>query len=206
MELVLVRHALPLRVAVDSGAADPALSDQGVEQARHLADYLSSETFDAVYSSPLRRAIQTAQPIVDRSGLGLSIVDGVAEFDRHSSEYVPVEELKAANDPRWRELVENGRIGADEDDLAFRRRVINTVESLIERHSSQRILVVCHGGVINTYLAHVLRLEDDRAFFYPNYTSIHRVAAARSGERAIVTINETSHLRGTGLPIGLHQR
>ena len=43
-------------------------------------------------------------------------------------------------------------------------------------------------------------------FFYPNYTSIHRVAAARSGERSVVTINETSHLRNTGLPMGLFQK
>ena len=41
-------------------------------------------------------------------------------------------------------------------------------------------------------------------FFYPNYTSIHRVMAARSGQRQIVTVNETPHLRGTGLPIGLY--
>lgn len=201
-----MRHALPLRVAVESGAADPALSEQGHQQASFLAEYLSSETFDAVYSSPLRRAIQTAQPVIERSGHELGIEEGVAEFDRNSSEYVPVEELKANNDPRWRELVENGRIGADEEEAAFRGRVIETVESLIERHASQRILVVCHGGVINTYLANVLGLEGARSFFYPNYTSIHRVAAARSGERAIVTINETSHLRGTGLPIGLYQR
>ena len=65
---------------------------------------------------------------------------------------------------------------------------------------------MCHGGVINSYLAHVLGLGGQPSFFYPNYTSIHRVAAAASGERSIVTINETAHLRGTGLPIGLFQR
>ena len=42
-------------------------------------------------------------------------------------------------------------------------------------------------------------------FFYPNYTSIHRVAAARSGERNVLTLNETYHLCGTGLPIGIYQ-
>ena len=46
----------------------------------------------------------------------------------------------------------------------------------------------------------------ERGFFYPNYTSINRVAAASSGERSVITINETSHLRGTGLPMGLFQR
>ena len=42
-------------------------------------------------------------------------------------------------------------------------------------------------------------------FFHPNYTSIHRVAAASSGERSVLTLNETSHLRGSGLPVGLFQ-
>ena len=76
---------------------------------------------------------------------------------------------------------------------------------MIAAHRGQRIAVVCHGGVINSYLAHVLGLAE-HSFFYPNYTSIHRVAAATSGERSIVTVNETAHLRGTGLPIGLFQR
>jgi probable phosphoglycerate mutase len=66
--------------------------------------------------------------------------------------------------------------------------------------------VVCHGGVINCYLSHVIGLEHEAlGFFYPNYTSIHRVAASSRGHRSVVTINETSHLRGTGLPMGLVQ-
>jgi probable phosphoglycerate mutase len=61
--------------------------------------------------------------------------------------------------------------------------------------------------VINAYLTHILDMDvSSRGFFYPNYTSIHRVAAASSGERSVVTINETSHLRGTGLPMGLFQK
>jgi probable phosphoglycerate mutase len=43
-------------------------------------------------------------------------------------------------------------------------------------------------------------------FFYPDHTSIHRVAASRSGIRSIVTIDETSHLRHTGVPMGLFQK
>ena len=43
-------------------------------------------------------------------------------------------------------------------------------------------------------------------FFYPNYTSINRIVASRSGVRSLVTLNETSFLRGTGLPMGLVQK
>lgn len=205
MELLLVRHALPVRRELDEGVADPELSEAGRAQARHLAEYLASERLHAVYASPLRRARETAEPLAAEQGLPVLVEDGVAEWDRNSSHYVPVEELKAANDPRWQALVRGEWTVEDESPDEFQHRVVETLERLIDRHPSQKIAVVCHGGVINSYLAHILGTPDPTGFFYPNYTSIHRVAAARSGERSIVTVNETAHLRGTGLPIGLHQ-
>jgi probable phosphoglycerate mutase len=61
MELILVRHALPERQQVASGTADPPLSPVGVEQAAKVARWLTSETIDTVFSSPMRRAKETAQ-------------------------------------------------------------------------------------------------------------------------------------------------
>ena len=203
---MLIRHAIPVKRRVEHGPADPDLSEQGRSQVNLLVDYLSTERIAAVYSSPLKRAHQTASPLAVRLGQGVQVVDGVAEFDRDSNEYVPVEELKASNDPRWREMVERGYFNADHEEREFQSRVVESIEGLIGRHPSESIAVVCHGGVINAYLAHVLGILDRGPFFYPNYTSIHRIAAARTGERAVVTINETSHLRGSGLPIGLHHR
>jgi 2,3-bisphosphoglycerate-dependent phosphoglycerate mutase len=206
MELLLIRHALPARRELVSGAADPELSPAGRAQAGHLAEYLAEERLDAIYASPLRRAMQTARPLADARGTDVTIVDAVAEWDRNANEYVPVEELKAANDPRWQAILTNDWTSHDESPLEFHTRVVEAIEALIDRHASQRIAVVCHGGVINRYLGHVLGLPlETGSFFYPNYTSIHRVAAARSGERSIVTVNETSHLRRTGLPMGLFQ-
>lgn len=206
MEIILIRHAIPVRKELETGPADPELSPAGHTQSELLADYLSSETIDAVYASPMRRARETAAPLARRLDLDVTIVDGVAEFDRNSEWYVPVEELKAANDPRWHELVSGRWNGTDESETEFVERVVTSVESIIDRHSSQRVAVICHGGVINAYVARILGLGNQRGFFYPNYTSIHRIAAARSGERSVVTLNETSHLRGSGLPIGMFQK
>ena len=108
--------------------------------------------------------------------------------------------------PRWQQMVNGEWTGFEETEEEFSRGVVSTIESLIERHESQRIAIVCHGGVINAYVSHCLGLPNSRGFFYPNYTSIHRIAAARSGERSIVTLNETSHLRLSGLPMGLFQK
>ncbi|MFM7536468.1 MAG: histidine phosphatase family protein [Acidimicrobiales bacterium] len=205
MELLLIRHALPVRRENAGGPADPELSEAGAAQAELLAEYLAAEHLHAVYASPLQRARQTAAPLAQRKGVTVVIEDGVAEYDRHSDSYVPVEELKAANDPRWKEIVATGGQYDDISAEEFQALVVGSVEKLIAAHGGHKIAVVCHGGVINAYLAHVLRLADPTGFFYPNYTSIHRVAAARSGERSILTINETSHLRGSGLPVGLFQ-
>jgi probable phosphoglycerate mutase len=204
MELLLIRHALPVRRELTEGVADPELSEAGVAQALHLAEYLASEELHAIYASPLKRAQQTAAPVAERFQLEVTLVDGVAEFDRNSSEYVPVEELKATNDPRWQELIDNRWDGRDETQEQFTDRVFNAMEAIIEAHTGHNVAVVCHGGVINSYLARILGTAETAGFFYPNYTSIHRVVAARTGQRQIITINETAHLRGTGLPIGLY--
>jgi len=195
VEIVLVRHGLPLRVELETGIADPELAAEGHEQAAKMAAYLGVEDVEAVYVSPLRRALETARPLCKLLGLEAVVSEGVAEFDRNSREYVPVEELRATNDPRWEKLLRGEWDGVDEDPSIFKARVVATVEDMIARHPGGRVVVVCHGGVINQYLAHVLGIETHVGFFYPKYTSIHRVMAARSGERSIVSINEASHLR-----------
>ena len=195
MEIVLVRHGLPLRVELETGIADPELAAEGHEQAAKMAAYLGVEDVEAVYVSPLRRALETARPLCKVLGLEAVVSEGVAEFDRNSREYVPVEELRASNDPRWEKLLRGEWDGVDEDPSIFKARVVETVEDMIARHPGGRVVVVCHGGVINQYLAHVLGIETHVGFFYPKYTSIHRVMAARSGQRSIVSINEASHLR-----------
>ncbi|MGB1644305.1 MAG: histidine phosphatase family protein, partial [Ilumatobacteraceae bacterium] len=100
MELLFIRHALPIRREVTEGAADPPLSDIGHQQAQLLTEYLASEHIDAIYASPLKRAVETAQPLSGHHGKPSVLDAGLAEFDQHSSEYIPVEEMKANNDPR----------------------------------------------------------------------------------------------------------
>ena len=195
MEIILVRHALPVRIELETGVADPELSVEGHEQSKKLAAYLASEQIHAVYVSPLRRARETAQPLIDKLGIQYEICEGVAEFDRNSNEYVPVEELRAANDPRWQKLMQGVWDDTADSPEVFRDRVISSINELIERHPGEKVAVVCHGGVINQYLANVLGISTQMGFFYPHYTSIHRVAASRSGARSIVSINEASHLR-----------
>ena len=201
MELILVRHGLPVRKENTDGPADPELSIDGHAQAALFAAYMMSENVDAIYSSPLRRAVQTAEPLSAAIGIEPILVPGIAEWDQHSNEYIPVEELKAANDPRWLEMAKGG-FNSDEIPEDFHNRVLEAIEGIINKHRGDTVVVTCHGGVINDYLSYILGISNSQ-FFYPNYTSIHRIAASSSGHRSILSINETSHLRGSGLPTGL---
>ncbi|MEO6317824.1 MAG: histidine phosphatase family protein [Acidimicrobiales bacterium] len=189
MELLLIRHGLPVRVdeGTVAGPADPDLSERGLAQAAALADWLIGEAIDAIWVSPMRRAAQTAAPLVQRLGLPVVIDEDIAEYDRDAASYIPIEELKAANDPRWREVPEQPE--------HFQAVVVAAIERIVAAHPRQRVAVVCHGGVINAYAAHVLGIADP-LFFLPQYTSISRVFAASTGERSVASLNETAHVRG----------
>lgn len=194
MELILIRHALPLRVERKDGSpADPGLGPKGMEQARKLARWMQSERLDAIYSSPMNRAKMTAECLAEVKGMTIIPEPGVMEFDNQSSTYIPMEELKAKDYERWRELVQGG-FEAQIDLEGFRKGVIESLDNIVSGNKGKRVAVVCHGGIINTWAAHVLGI-DKFLFFAPEYTSINRFLASDSGARSIASLNESGHLR-----------
>jgi 2,3-bisphosphoglycerate-dependent phosphoglycerate mutase len=199
VDLLLIRHAEPERIppGTSDAPADPVLTERGREQAGRLAQWLAHEALDAVVSSPLRRARETAEVVGSELGIDVEVVDDLMEYDARADYYIPVEELRETRDHHWRAMVE-GRWEefGGEDPERFQRRIVPCVDALIERFPGGRVAAVCHGGVINVYLAQLLGLER-HLWFEPGSTSISRVAASRTGERSVVTLNETAHLVAT---------
>ncbi len=194
MELILIRHGLPLRQELETGRADPPLSDTGHRQAALVAQWLAPIRIDVVYSSPLARARQTAEPYVRLTGLPAVIHDGVEEFGSDSLSYIPTEELKEEDYEAWKALASDYARELDLSLEAFGNTVVGAMEEIIGAHRSQTAVVFCHGGVINVWASHVLGLPT-RVFFEPVYTSVHRFLCASTGERNLVSLNETAHLR-----------
>ncbi|MCH2170125.1 histidine phosphatase family protein [Myxococcota bacterium] len=193
MQILLVRHGLPIRVDGQPGQpADPELSAKGWEQARRLSRWLRSEPIDTIVSSPLRRAVQTAGPLADALGLEIQIENGVTELDHDAESYVPLEEVKRDDPERWRALAA-GELYAEADLPTFQATVVATIERLIQGHPGGRIAVFCHGGVINAWACHVLGLPMS-LFLNAAYTSVNRFLAASSGERSIASLNEAAHI------------
>lgn len=209
MELLLIRHGLPLRIdgADASGPADPGLSPDGWSQAEALAQWLrlpagagmltgrEPRLVDAVYASSMQRARETARPLADALDLEVEVRDELCEFDRGANSYIPLEELHA-DDPRLAQLLIDWDWTSSEiqEELtAFTSGVISTLDTIAADHPSQRVAVACHGGVINAYLGEVLGMGPS-LFFRPDYTSVSRVEVSQGGQRTLVSVNETPHL------------
>lgn len=191
MELILVRHARPEQIVNADGPANPPLTDVGHRQARAVAGWLAAEPFDALYSSPMTRARETADPFARLTGMDVRIRNGVQEYDAEHPSYVPIEVMRQ-DKAAWKSFLDE-EMGIDRS--AFVDEVVSTVEDIIADHRGDRVVVVCHGGVINAWAANILDIGQ-KLFFNPDYTSVNRFMAASSGERSIVSLNETAHLRG----------
>lgn len=196
MELVLVRHALPVRIDAthDGAPADPGLSELGHAQAERVLQALAGDEVTHVYTSPALRARETAAPLADALRLEPVVAPGLAEFDEAHTSYVPVEELRAADDPRWHALVRGDLMHGDVDPVAFRDRVVGAVEEIAQRHPGGRAVLFMHSGSINAYTGHVTG-QARPLWFAPAYASVSRIGAPRDGRRGVVSLNETGHVR-----------
>jgi 2,3-bisphosphoglycerate-dependent phosphoglycerate mutase len=195
MELLLIRHALPERIeTVDGSPADPPLSAAGRAQAERMARWVSAEKVGAIYASPMRRARETAEALARVIGVEIVFDPALVEMDHLSDVYVPLEQLKAEDYPRWQEMVQRGGLYAGVDLGAFRSAVVASVERAIAANPGGRVAIVCHGGVINAWAGHVLGIADP-FFLDVAYTGVSRFLAASTGERSVRSLNETSHLR-----------
>jgi broad specificity phosphatase PhoE len=192
MQLLLVRHALPLRSEHGQGA-DPDLSDQGRAQVARLPEALARFPISRLLSSPQRRAIQTAEPIAAARELALEIDDRFAEYDRDLPVYVPMEHIRDENPQEWARMAA-GHLPSSVDENAFRARVRAAVDDVVAAANHEdTVAVFCHGGVINVVLHEILGTK--RVLSFPiDYVSVTRLLFSRSGQATVVTVNSTEYV------------
>jgi broad specificity phosphatase PhoE len=204
--IVLVRHGEqavpdPGQSATRERWVDPPLSARGERQAEAVGVGLQPEAIDAVYASPLKRALDTGRAVARRHRLEVQILAELREIELFR-DLPEGKSLLEAIDPlllsgvrerfvrerRW-DVYPYGETG---DEL--RHRVVMAIEGIIATNPGSTIVVACHGGVINSYVGSVLKIADEDMWFRPNHASVHRVVA--HGDRRVVrSLNEVHHLR-----------
>jgi probable phosphoglycerate mutase len=192
MQLLLVRHALPLRSEPGQGS-DPQLSDEGFAQVARLPDALARYPISRVVSSPQRRAIQTAEPVAAARDLAVDIDDRFAEYDRDLPVYIPIEQIRDENPQEWARMAE-GHLPSSVDEHAFQARVGAAVDDVVAAADHEdTVAVFSHGGVINVVLHQILGTK--RLLSFPiDYVSVTRLLFSRSAQATVVTVNCTEHV------------
>ncbi|SON59982.1 Phosphoserine phosphatase 1 [Mycobacterium simulans] len=192
MQLLLVRHALPLRSEHGKGS-DPDLSDDGLAQVARLPQALARFPISRVVSSPQRRAIQTAEPVAAARGLAVDIDDRFAEYDRDLPAYIPVEHIRHEFPEEWARMAQ-GHLPSAVDEDAFRARVRAAVDDVVAAADPEdTVAAFSHGGGINVVLHEILGTP--RLLSFPiDYASVTRLLFSRTGQATVATVNFSEHV------------
>jgi broad specificity phosphatase PhoE len=136
------------------GHADPPLNRTGRAQAVDLSVALMAEQLAAVYSSPLRRALETAEVLAASHGLEPVPVDDLREVDVGSWSGLTraeVEERFPAQFARWLDYGQGWEDGETYEEMG--RRAVDALLQLAATHDGERVLAVTHGGPIRAAFA-----------------------------------------------------
>jgi probable phosphoglycerate mutase len=192
MNLLLIRHALPMKSAPGDGA-DPPLAELGEAMATRLPTALRRYGVTRILSSPQRRAHQTAEALAAECGLGIEIDQRLAEYDFGLSEYVPVEMMRAEDPGKLARLVA-GELPEGVDADAFARRVHAAADDIIATsQSADTVAVFSHGGAINVLLQRALGTP--RIFPFPlDYVSVTHLRQRSDGSAIVHGVNNIEHV------------
>ena len=137
------------------GHADPPLNAAGREQARALAAALAAEPLTAVYTSPLRRAAETAEMVAAGHGLPAHADEALREIDVGSWEGLTRADLEQRYPEQFRRWLLEHEQGWEDGETyeEMGRRVVPALLALAGRHEGERILAVTHGGPIRAAIA-----------------------------------------------------
>jgi alpha-ribazole phosphatase len=197
MNLLLIRHGqtnwnLEQRF---QGQSDIPLNKTGRKQAHALAERFSTEQFDAVYSSDLQRATETANIITQMSGCKPDL--RLREVNFGDWEGLTYDEIKAKHPETlaaWEADIFKNAPPHGETLEGLAVRVQSMLDELREKHEDQKVLVVAHGGVLQTLTCLALKLPPTMYWqFHLSTASLSEVAFYPAGA-ILNSLNDTSHL------------
>jgi probable phosphoglycerate mutase len=202
--LVAVRHGetawnVELRM---QGQLDVPLNDTGRWQAERLAEALRDERFDAIHASDLARALETARIVARSQGIEVTADSGLRERCFGEFQGLTFDEVSRRwpeGARRWKHREPDYAPEGAESLRAFAARCVAAVERIAARHAGGSILVVAHGGVLDSLYraATHVPLQPTRSWALGN-ASINRLLWTPQGF-ALVGWNDTAHLEAAPL-------
>jgi len=204
--VILIRHGQTEwnRVERFRGRADVPLNDTGLAQAeaagrRVAAEWGHPPGLGAVYSSPLSRAVKTAQAIAGHFGLQVQVHPGLVDIDYGEWQGLAPEEARR----RWPDEIDawfnrphQAHIPGGETLAGLRARAMQSVNDLVGCHQGDAIVLVGHTVINRVILLGVLGLGNERFWRIKQDTCAINVFEAEHGDFTLVSLNDTCHLHG----------
>lgn len=199
MNLILIRHGETdwNRSGRCQGIADIVLNENGKKQARELAHSLRDHKITAVYSSHLKRALETAEHIADHHGLTVQIEHGLHEMNQGDLEGLSFPDIRdryADVLKQWRETPETLRLPNGESLVEVQNRAWKVFEKVHDTHLGETVVVVSHNLTIITLLCKItgVGLKGFRDFHIQ--ATSKNIIISKDGSLRIDVINDVSHL------------
>jgi probable phosphomutase (TIGR03848 family) len=162
--LLLIRHAMNDWVGKRVAGWTPGISlnEEGQDQAARLAERLESVPLEAIYSSPLERAMETAEPIAGSHGLKIEIRDSIGESRYGELDGKRIEEIfKSELWEQWLRHPSRTRFPGAETTYEVQVRVVAALEQILQEHPEGNIALVSHADPIRVAVAHYIGLPLD---------------------------------------------
>ena len=197
--MVLVRHGETEwnRVERFRGRTDIELNGTGRRQARAAAQRLSDWQIGAIYSSPLKRALQTAQPIAEACGLGVAVLEGIADVDYGAWAGLSGEEARVQYPDAYQTWVHTpllARFPQGESLRQVQARSWSALEEISSAHEGETILLVSHVVVNRVLICSALGLVEDAFWRIGQDNAAINVLQGANGRYLVLLLNDTCHL------------
>ncbi len=203
--IILIRHGQTEwnRVERFRGRFDVPLNETGLAQAATTGRRIAAEWHPvAVYSSPLSRAVQTAEAVARHFNLPVEAEAGLVDIDYGEWQGLTPDEARE----RWPEIAEawyhapqQANIPGGETLEQVRARGVATVRTLARRHADQAIVLVGHTVINRAILLGILGLGTDRFWHIRQDTCAINVFETQGHDFVLVSLNDTCHLHSAGV-------
>lgn len=201
MLLYLIRHGESIfngegRI---QGQADVGLSELGKRQSQAIAQGLASVKLDAIYSSPLQRAYQTALPLAESQGRSIEVVDNLKEINAGIFQGLLWSEIEAKY-PEYAEPWLTEQVDFVIPQGESRQQLLHRGVAALEfvcRQPQKCVAVVAHGGLLCAALKGLLGIQSDKNPFSLFNASISRLVW--DDRWRLLTLNQTEHLTANGV-------
>lgn len=196
--LVLIRHGRTLwnKERRYCGCRDIGLSKEGKAQAVKLRRSLKDLSFDKIYCSNRKRALQTRQILFGRSDFTRE--NGLREINFGVLEGLKHDEIVQKYSDIYRKWLEDPycvRIPKAETIQDFKKRVLGSIKKIVRANPEKTIAAVCHGGVIGVFVSNIVKKDKNFWSYVPASSSI-TVVEYKDNKFKLNKFNDQKHLRG----------